>query len=373
MYGEEIPLAATKKAAAPPATAAAPAAASSASGSDAPGAAELVQWKSHIGVKLSSDRRLLRATAKGWGHSGALSDALLTRDGDVEGFVVTLPNAAVSLFIGVTNMATSLYAASRAHQEDLEHSLRVSSDGSLSYQSKARLLQYQYAPHLASEHLGEVAKGDAIGLRISPDRAGFSLFQVEAAAGADGKRHVRSLKYFSEVLAYPMKVLVVCGSSVTQIGPAQWLRTPKKETGGAGAAKPTMSLKASAEADTRDAGAKKVVKGRHAGDLLDSGTVDEDGNVLVLQSAGAGSWAAGKVRRVKPKVDESGGGDGGLYDAMLGGGSGGGGSGGGGSGSGGGAAAAAAMIVSQKQKAKAKSTLMQPGMRVSRQASHSIP
>ena len=43
----------------------------------------------------------------------------------------------------------------------------------------------------------------------------------------------------------------------------------------------------------------KTVKGRHAGQVLDQGTVDANGNVLVLQAAGAGSWAAGIVQRVE--------------------------------------------------------------------------
>ena len=43
----------------------------------ATGAAELIAWKSHLGVSISADKRLLRSSAKGWGRSGALSELRL--------------------------------------------------------------------------------------------------------------------------------------------------------------------------------------------------------------------------------------------------------------------------------------------------------
>ena len=102
----------------------------------ATGAAELIAWKSHLGVSISADKRLLRSSAKGWGRSGALSEPLLTRQGAVEGFVTTLPQASPTLFIGISNLSGSLRDKGRAHQEDMEHGLRVSSDGLLSYHSQ---------------------------------------------------------------------------------------------------------------------------------------------------------------------------------------------------------------------------------------------
>ena len=114
-------------------------------------AEELCAWKSHIGVSLSSDHKIVRATATGWGRSGALTDALLTRTGNLEGFLATLPQNTASLFIGFSNLSGSLYDHSRAHQEDLDFSIRTSSSGELSYQSKARMMQYAYSPHLESD------------------------------------------------------------------------------------------------------------------------------------------------------------------------------------------------------------------------------
>ena len=112
------------------------AAASRGGGSEEP--SEMCAWKSHIGVALSSDRRIVRATATGWGRSGALTDALLTRTGSTIGFLAALPQNTASLFIGFSNLSGSLYDHSRAHQEDLDFSIRTSSSGELSYQSKVR-------------------------------------------------------------------------------------------------------------------------------------------------------------------------------------------------------------------------------------------
>ena len=48
--------------------------------------------------------------AKGWGRSGALSDALLTRQGTLEGFLAVLSNPNTSLFIGWFLRGTTAHA-----------------------------------------------------------------------------------------------------------------------------------------------------------------------------------------------------------------------------------------------------------------------
>merc|ERR1719217_237240 len=108
---------------------------------------EMCSWKSHIGVALSSDRKLVRATATGWGRSGALTDALVTRTGSTIGFLATLPQNAASLFIGFSNLSGSLYDHSRAHLE--------------------------------SDTVCEVQKGDVIGMRLTPDRRGIQIVKEE--------------------------------------------------------------------------------------------------------------------------------------------------------------------------------------------------
>ena len=179
--------------------------------------------------------------------------------------------------------------------------------------------------------LGEVSKGDAIGLRLSADRAGFCVFKIEAAADANGKRGERHLKYISCVLSFPMRVMAVFGTSAVGLGPTYWLRTPQgapaaapKDAAPAPAAVgvgggwampraadggPSDSAKSSGgwamlgPPDAESGAAEgKVVKGRHAGDLLSDGTVDASGNVLLLKTAAEGSWAAGTVQRLKPKA-----------------------------------------------------------------------
>lgn len=40
------------------------------------------------------------------------------------------------------------------------------------------------------------------------------------------------------------------------------------------------------------------MRGRHAGDLLGKGTVDEGGNLLLLTETDSSSWAAGVVHKV---------------------------------------------------------------------------
>ena len=222
----------------------------------------MCSWKSHIGVALSSDRKLVRATATGWGRSGALTDALVTRTGSTIGFLATLPQNAASLFIGFSNLSGSLYDHSRAHQEDLEFSIRTSSSGELAYQSKARMMQYAYSPHLESDTVCEVQKGDVIGMRLTPDRRGIQIVKEEedriaeaqaasgaaAALGAGGgggegeaatgsdagadpaadgagpaakKMRLRVLKTIPEVISFPLKVLVVFGGSGNAIGPVR--------------------------------------------------------------------------------------------------------------------------------------------------------
>ncbi len=206
--------------------------------------------------------------------------------------------------------------------------------------------------------LGEVSKGDAIGLRISADRAGFCVFKIEAAADANGKRGERHLKYISCVLSFPIRVMAVFGTSAVGLGPTYWLRTPL----GAPAAAPKAAAPAPAAVgvgggwampraadggpsdsakssggwamlgppDAESSAAEgKVVKGRHAGDLLSDGTVDASGNVLLLKTAAEGSWAAGTVQRLKPKAVAK-------------------------------ATGAAAALVTKQAKERARTALMQP-------------
>lgn len=283
---------------------------SGAAGPSASAAEDFVAWKSHIGVQVASSR-VVRATSKGWGRSGTLSDALVTRHGEIEGFTAAIPASASSLFIGFTTLQATLYAASRAHQDDLDFALRVSADGSISYHSKQRAKQFYHAQQMESEAIGSLEKGDVIGMRLSPDKNGFSVFKVErgdavptGASRPAGAGRERLLKTFSEVLSFPMKVMVVLGTSGAQIGPVCWLRRP-------GASGQHASTVASGRANTNllalppapngDTEAVRVVKGRHAGELLDKGTVDETGNVLLMHESGEGSWAAGVVHMVKPK------------------------------------------------------------------------
>ena len=104
----------------------------------APPSEEHVTWKSHIGLAISTDRRTLRATAKGWGRSGALTDALLTRQGTLEGFLTALPHPNASLFIGLTNLSGSLYDHSRAHQEDLDFALKMVEEAAMQKRARER-------------------------------------------------------------------------------------------------------------------------------------------------------------------------------------------------------------------------------------------
>ena len=240
----------------------------------APPSEEHVTWKSHIGLAISTDRRTLRATAKGWGRSGALTDALLTRQGTLEGFLTALPQPNASLFIGLTNLSGSLYDHSRAHQEDLDFALRVSSSGELSYTSKSRMMQYAYSPHLESDTVCTVEKGDVVGMRLTPDRRGLQIIRevveeapsggtASAAAAATSSSssdaaaaatvataaapvsepspvaspppaspevRILVLKTFPEVLSFPFKIMAVFGGAnyqvVLPLSPPQPLRKP---------------------------------------------------------------------------------------------------------------------------------------------------
>ena len=227
----------------------------------APPSEEHVTWKSHIGLAISTDRRTLRATAKGWGRSGALTDALLTRQGTLEGFLTALPQPNASLFIGLTNLSGSLYDHSRAHQEDLDFALRVSSSGELSYTSKSRMMQYAYSPHLESDTVCTVEKGDVVGMRLTPDRRGLQIIRevveeapsggtASAAAAATSSSssdaaaaatvataaapvsepspvaspppaspevRILVLKTFPEVLSFPFKIMAVFGGANYQV------------------------------------------------------------------------------------------------------------------------------------------------------------
>ena len=196
-----------------------------------------VAWKSHIGLTKSGDG-VLRATAKGWGRSGAITEAVITRSSAEEGFLIALPQPNVSLFIGVSNLSGSLYDSGRAHQEDLEFSLRVSSDGTLSYSSRARLMQYYYAAHLEADVIGTYEKGDVVGMRLDPQRKGFAIVKQEARS--EGGTQLRVLRNFSEVLQFPLKLMVVLGGSPMQVGPVTWLRASGDARA---AAAPERSLK----------------------------------------------------------------------------------------------------------------------------------
>ena len=184
-------------------------------------AMDLVAWKSHIGLTKSGDG-VLRATAKGWGRSGAITEAVITRSSAEEGFLIALPQPNVSLFIGVSNLSGSLYDSGRAHQEDLEFSLRVSSDGTLSYSSRARLMQYYYAAHLEADVIGTYEKGDVVGMRLDPQRKGFAIVKQEARS--EGGTQLRVLRNFSEVLQFPLKLMEILGGSPMQVGPVTWLK-----------------------------------------------------------------------------------------------------------------------------------------------------
>ena len=263
----------------------------------------LVAWKSHIGLTKSGDG-VLRATAKGWGRSGAITEAVITRSSAEEGFLIALPQPNVSLFIGVSNLSGSLYDSGRAHQEDLEFSLRVSSDGTLSYSSRARLMQYYYAAHLEADVIGTYEKGDVVGMRLDPQRKGFAIVKQEARS--EGGTQLRVLRNFSEVLQFPLKLMVVLGGSPMQVGPVTWLRASGDARA---AAAPERSLKGpavlpdgAAPAAAGGGGGEKVVKGRHAGDLLTGVFASETGSMLVLEAAEEGSWAAGCVRKVPPSA-----------------------------------------------------------------------
>lgn len=92
------------------------------------------------------------------------------------------------------------------------------------------------------------------------------------------------------------------GSSGAQVGPVCWLRRPtvvSKQSSHLNAAPARSGMNLLPPPPIIDA--ERVVKGRHAGELLDRGTVDDEtGNVLLMRESGDGSWAAGVVHTVKP-------------------------------------------------------------------------
>ena len=158
----------------------------------------VVQWKSYMGVTLSADKRFIKAIAKGWGRSGALSDAAVTRQGTLEGFTAVLINPRTSLFIGFSTIPGSLHDKGQAHQDGLDFSLRLSADGTLSYQSAQKLQQYYHAQSMEGDALATIEKGDVIGMRLTPDRSGFAIIHrtaadeaaaaAAAAAGPEGQK-----------------------------------------------------------------------------------------------------------------------------------------------------------------------------------------
>ena len=186
----------------------------------------------------------------------------------------------------------------------------------------------RYAEHLASEPLGNIERGDAIGMRLTADRSAIAIFVIEKARTAAAESTAttavaataatattpiptnkpqleRVLKVCPEVIAFPLKVMLVFGSAPSPIGPLTWLKSaPKLGDDEASARERAVrgrkdGLDNEGEGSVLEHVGPKTVKGRHAGQVLDQGTVDANGNVLVLQAAGAGSWAAGIVQRVE--------------------------------------------------------------------------
>ncbi|KOO32468.1 hypothetical protein Ctob_013145 [Chrysochromulina tobinii] len=246
----------------------------------------VVQWKSYMGVTLSADKRFIKAIAKGWGRSGALSDAAVTRQGTLEGFTAVLINPRTSLFIGFSTIPGSLHDKGQAHQDDLDFSLRLSADGTLSYQSAQKLQQYYHAQSMEGDALATIEKGDVIGMRLTPDRKVPTGADSAATAGAFVMQRPRYkvLKTVREVVSFPMKLMVVFGGAA-HIGPVAWLRG--KGADAATARKgPSDGSVASAAASEAAAGsaplAERVVKARSAADLLTPGVMaDEAGDAPV--------------------------------------------------------------------------------------------
>ena len=194
---------------------------------------DLVTWKSTLGVHKASSSGTLKATSKGWGRSGAITDAVLTRHGTVEGFLAVLPNPNTSLFIGFSTMTSgSLTDKGRAHQEDLAFALRLAADGTLSYASAAKMQQFYHSQSMEGDTLTMAEKGDAVGMKFTPDRKGIVILRSPAAMaaaqppqpadGSGGAARPRPsytvLKTVSEVISFPMRLMVVFGGT-TSIGP----------------------------------------------------------------------------------------------------------------------------------------------------------
>ena len=360
------------------------AAASSSTATPLP-SADLGFWRSTLSVQKNFQTGVLKSKSKGWGSAGAISEPILTRHGNNEGFLAVLPNLGSSLFIGFSTMASnSLTDKGRAHQEDLEFSLRLAADGTLSYQSAAKLQQFYHAQSMEGDTLCVPEKGDAVGMKFTPDRKGIVIIRrtakmaKEAAAaegggggagaaaaaaggssGGSGGGVLRAgkdytvLKTVSEIISFPMRLMVVFGAT-TQFGPVTWLRGKGSEAvaaassaslkgppteapttgngnGGAGgwamsSSEPSiLGAECDEEKKASSSSEQRVVKGRTAADMLpDSGFLgvsSSSGVPLVIKEAKAGSWAAGKVSKVK---DGAGGGGGGGGSSWGGGGGGGG-------------------------------------------------
>ena len=267
----------------------------------------LIAWKSHVGISISAEKKCLKATANGWGRSGALSDALLTRQGDVEGFLAELPNTGIPLFIGFSTKPGSLYDKGRAHQEELDFSVRLSADGTLSYQSAAKMQQFYHAQSIEGDAMATVVKGDAIGMRLTPDRNGFVIIRRNASDAAEPStassaapaglraRPYTVLKTVKEVISFPMKVMVVFGGAGAQLGPVSWLHGRRVSAQGS-----RMGVHDGAATSTSVGAPAAVVKGRSAADLLGLEMIMDGnrGGCLLLSAPAEGSWAAGKVQAV---------------------------------------------------------------------------
>ena len=83
-------------------------------------------------------------------------------------------------------------------------------------------MQYYYAAHLEADVIGTYEKGDVVGMRLDPQRKGFAIVKQEARS--EGGTQLRVLRNFSEVLQFPLKLMVVLGGSPMQVGPVTWLR-----------------------------------------------------------------------------------------------------------------------------------------------------
>lgn len=310
---------------------------------DTPGlgqaAPEAVVWKSYIGVHPSSNK--VKSAAKGWGRSGALTEPLITRHGSIDGFLATIASANTSLFIGFTSIKDSLQSSGRVHQDDLDFSIRISADGTISYQSRAKLMQYYHVALSEADSIGVLEKGDAVGMRLTHDRKGFALLlrtkadahdaaaaaaaaaaatATAAAAASTGdtnatagpptptttraRESYRVVKTVSEVISFPLRLLLVFGGCGI-VGPVSWLKSKVADGALAGPSSLQACVEPLAVTASSAQGSDRVVKGRTAADLLGVGTTMdfESGRVLVMKAAEEGSWASGRVKMLKDEAD----------------------------------------------------------------------